>query len=238
MMVAYERNVLPVTVVTLRNLQNNCNCHLQTIVCGFLIFCLMVHMPFSQNVNCVSIRDGQQKQEIILLPSAYLMLVCSLWHMHVTALKPQYILYISVPCNMSLNQTDDKMMRVIWAPRVSHFRQLSLDGIFFLFEQHIILYLELWHSIIRDCLHLGDFKNLLTFLNFHANSDGKIFVFKQMKKITTKKGSDIFLCSHRAKLSGLRLQEIEIWVDLLKIFQRRRILRHQDSCLEKWSGLH
>lgn len=59
-----------------------------------------------------------------------------------------------------------------------------------------------------------------------------------MKKITTKKGSDIFLCSHRAKLSGLRLQEIEIWVDLLKIFQRRRILRHQDSCLEKWSGLH
>lgn len=29
----------------------------------------------------------------------------------------------------------------------------------------------------------------------------------------------------------------EIWVDLLKIFQRRRVIKNWDSCLEKWSGL-
>lgn len=44
MIVAYERNVLPVTVAALCNLQNNSRHHLQTLVCGFLIFCLMAHM--------------------------------------------------------------------------------------------------------------------------------------------------------------------------------------------------
>lgn len=44
MIVVCETNVLPVIVAMLCNLQNNCYHHLQTIVCGFLIFYLMVHM--------------------------------------------------------------------------------------------------------------------------------------------------------------------------------------------------
>lgn len=43
MIVVCETNVLPVIVAMLCNLQNNCHQHLQTIVCGFLIFSLMVH---------------------------------------------------------------------------------------------------------------------------------------------------------------------------------------------------
>lgn len=56
--------------------------------------------------------------------------------------------------------------------------------------------------------------------NYYKEGIGHLSVFSQGK-------------TEWAEITGK-----EIWVDLLNIFQRRRIIRHQDSCLEKWSGLH
>lgn len=46
MVVVHETNILPVIVAVLLELcsKKNCHHHLQTTVCGFLIFYLMVHL--------------------------------------------------------------------------------------------------------------------------------------------------------------------------------------------------